>query len=161
MLFPGQFWDSDAGLAYNWNRWYSPEIGRYTSPDGYVEKILTARGCEAGRQINRQKAIHRLAQGTPYSYGDSNPIRYVDFNGMLPYESDCWDQMRAMEREVSARTGKTCIAWLISSSGDCDCPYCTYKTNVYEIICPTAAFPGDKREDTTMTWTLNCQCENK
>lgn len=38
-MFPGQFWDADANLAYNWNRWYAPEVGRYTQ---YVPQTDTA-----------------------------------------------------------------------------------------------------------------------
>lgn len=38
-MFPGQFWDEDAQLAYNWNRWYSPDIGRYLQVDPKVSPL--------------------------------------------------------------------------------------------------------------------------
>jgi RHS repeat-associated protein len=37
--FPGQWYQMEAGLAYNWHRSYDPSLGRYTQPDplGFVD----------------------------------------------------------------------------------------------------------------------------
>jgi len=37
--FPGQWFQMEAGLHYNWHRHYDPTIGRYTQPDplGFVD----------------------------------------------------------------------------------------------------------------------------
>ena len=37
--FPGQWFQSESGLHYNWHRQYDPSIGRYTQPDplGFVD----------------------------------------------------------------------------------------------------------------------------
>jgi RHS repeat-associated protein len=37
--FPGQWFQLEAGLHYNWHRHYDPSIGRYTQPDplGFVD----------------------------------------------------------------------------------------------------------------------------
>ena len=57
--FPGQWFQLEAGLAYNWHRHYDPSLGRYTQPDplGFVD----------GPSV--------------YAYAGNSPYRYVDKDG--------------------------------------------------------------------------------
>jgi len=58
--FPGQYFDEETGLYYNYHRYYNPTIGRYLTPDPI--------GLEDGRSL--------------YSYSENNPIRFFDLMGL-------------------------------------------------------------------------------
>ena len=58
--FPGQWFQLESGLHYNWHRHYDPSLGRYTQPDplGFVD----------GPSV--------------YGYARSSPIKNLDFRGL-------------------------------------------------------------------------------
>lgn len=57
--FPGQYYDEETALHYNWHRYYDPQVGRYIQPDSI--------GLADGPSL--------------YGYAHQNPINKYDPNG--------------------------------------------------------------------------------
>ena len=63
LRLPGQYFDTESSLFYNWNRYYNPNIGRYISPDPI--------GQEGGLNL--------------FSYVGQSPIMFKDMSGLDIY----------------------------------------------------------------------------
>ena len=61
LRFPGQYYDQESGLHYNWNRYYDPQLGRYIISD--------QTGLRGGSNT--------------YNYADSNSLRHIDPDGQF------------------------------------------------------------------------------
>jgi len=65
--FPGQYYDSESGLHYNWFRYYDPGTGRYVTAD----------------------PVGLLGGINLYIYALNNPNKYGDYFGLASEDNEC------------------------------------------------------------------------
>ena len=75
MRFPGQYYDSESGLHYNWYRYYSPNSGNYIKEDPiFNEEIFGMRFIKS--------MLFKPINFNNYIYSIQNPLRYSDSAGL-------------------------------------------------------------------------------
>jgi RHS repeat-associated protein len=109
LRFPGQYYDQETGLNYNWFRYYDPKIGRYLQADPI--------GLVGGINL--------------FAYAWINPVNYIDFTGQkwctpwIPTFETVWINTK----KKSGTLERTLPSWKYISLFD---P--TYVTTYYELI---------------------------
>ena len=100
LRFPGQYYDAESGLHYNWNRYYNPETGRYVSSDPI--------GLDGGLNT--------------YLYAEANPVMFVDPEGLTVWTGEmslttAADEIIVFSIAVESEC-KTAIAEVIGYGGE-------------------------------------------
>lgn len=74
--FPGQYYDQETSLHYNWNRYYDPTTGRYVTPDPI--------GLEGGVNL--------------FVYVQNNPTIYIDLFGLWCKQKTPWEEVTCIQK---------------------------------------------------------------
>jgi len=79
LRFPGQYYDAETGLNYNFFRYYHPTLGRYlTSDPALVPNNINKKFPFIYASLENPASLHN------YYYGANNPLRFFDTLGLCP-----------------------------------------------------------------------------
>ena len=107
--FPGQYYDQETGLHYNYHRYYDPGIGRMLSPDPSHDLHPTGDQiqCVVPFLLETPQELHA------YVYVQNNPLNNKDPQGL----QTCHARDACIENAVNTRKACTRGAW--ASEGIC------------------------------------------
>ncbi|MBN1103926.1 MAG: RHS domain-containing protein [Deltaproteobacteria bacterium] len=141
--FPGQYFDAETGLHYNYFRYYNPKTGRYLTPDPI--------GIKGG--INT------------FAYGHNNPTRYYDIDGQLAFDYHFLLTLAAALNNGMGLKESMALAWKAmavdfqegADSTDCDT---TKKHAMAGEIFPGIYQSSEEALSATKTYIAQCIASN-
>ena len=81
LRFPGQYYDEETGLNYNYFRDYNPVVGRYIEADPWYSGIVRMSSSRPKVDV-RIRRPGRLVDLSLYPYVENNPLKWIDPRGL-------------------------------------------------------------------------------
>jgi RHS repeat-associated protein len=119
LRFPGQYYDAETGLHYNYYRDYKPEIGRYLEADPILQPMINSSLSDSG--CKKSKSLSWIVPGYlskplnlhPFIYASNNSINSKDIHGLFFREVGEWCAEfmacnRAKTAYCEAKYGESC-----------------------------------------------------
>jgi RHS repeat-associated protein len=165
--FPGQYYDEESGLHYNWHRYYDPRTGRYVTSDPLSLLFM---------QNNNSYLIASIFvllpnKLLPYIYAENNPALKIDSEGLFSPQKPGCDRVPNILETMCIRSccddhdrcftalGCSEKSWTPYYEKKCgEDPYCKY-CNLNVGLCITKCFifqkgPGQLFGGLPVTWPI-------
>jgi len=79
--YTGQELDPSSGLYYYGQRYYQPEVGRFTQPDPVLKNLNDPRALKQQTGQDLEQLLANPQALNEYSYVQNNPVKYIDEEG--------------------------------------------------------------------------------
>ena len=123
LRFPGQWFQLEAGLHYNWHRHYDPSLGRYTQPDplGFVDgpSVYGYAGAEPVTGVDPSGEARKLPPNRIRTR-DCNPLEYAKCSKQC--DSRGVESCKVSQNWLVLRTKEAKAVWGWKDAGfSCSC----------------------------------------
>ena len=79
--YTGQELDPSSGLYYYGQRYYQPEVGRFTQPDPVLKNLNDPRALKQQTGQDLEQLLSNPQALNEYGYVQNNPVKYIDEEG--------------------------------------------------------------------------------
>ncbi|MFZ5569766.1 MAG: RHS repeat domain-containing protein [Thermodesulfobacteriota bacterium] len=138
LRFPGQYFDQETGLYYNWYRFYDPTIGRYIKKDpigfrgGDINLYGYGLNCPTNRIDNTGKFVRTVGCNERQKLRINVAVNRIEKN--ILSKCICDENAKAMFKASLSQLTVTCADWEGGRNPYTGYPICGYAQGMFEQI---------------------------